>query len=75
MDSWRALQAPPPSASTATASTSQASAPGATGEEDGWAAFMDVANPSVPATANQQPATEDHWDAFQVAAVLMLALV
>lgn len=55
--------------STAAASSSQAAAPTAAGaEEDNWAAFMDAANPPVPADAQspQQPAIEDHWDAFQV---------
>lgn len=73
MDSWRALQALPHSDSTATASTSQASVPGVAGEEDGWAAFMDAAAPPLPGTATQQPASEDHWDAFQVAPLVMLA--
>ena len=69
-----AMQAPPSLASTSAASTSQALAPGAAGEEDGWAAFMDAANPPAPASSTLQPAAEDHWDAFQVEALFLTAL-
>ena len=68
------MQALPSLASTAAVGTAQASAPGGAGEEDGWAAFMDAANPPDPASSTQQPATEDHWDAFQVEFHIVTAL-
>ena len=60
------MQAPPSMPSTAADRTSQASASGAAGADDGWAAFMDAATVPLPATSTQHHALEDHWDAFQV---------